>query len=198
MVEPLDPSREYTHQRLRGAAVNVRDVEEWFVREVLPLETTLTHFLRRNWRKKSEIPDLRQEVYARVYEAALTEIPGNIKPFVLATARNLLINEMRRDRVVSIEAVADLEKVDIGSPEVPQDRALIARQELRLLQDALAKLPRRCRQAVTLRKLEGLSRREIAVRMGVSDNTVRRHLIDGMRVLAEKLHGDETKPEGAQ
>lgn len=198
MVEPLDPSREHTPQRLRGAAVSVRDVEEWFVREVLPLETTLTHFLRRNWRKKNEIPDLRQEVYARVYEAALTEIPGNIKPFVLATARNLLINQMRRDRVVSIEAVADLEKVDVSAPEVPQDRALIAREELRRLQDALTKLPRRCRQAVTLRKLEGLSRREIAVRMGVSDNTVRRHLIDGMRILAEKLHGDEAKPERAQ
>lgn len=178
--------------------MSVRDVEEWFVREVLPLETTLTHFLRRNWRKKNEIPDLRQEVYARVYEAALTEIPGNIKPFVLATARNLLINQMRRDRVVSIEAVADLEKVDVSAPEVPQDRALIAREELRRLQDALTKLPRRCRQAVTLRKLEGLSRREIAVRMGVSDNTVRRHLIDGMRILAEKLHGDEAKPERAQ
>jgi RNA polymerase sigma-70 factor (ECF subfamily) len=173
--------------------VSARDVEDWFVREVLPLETTLTHFLRRNWRTRDEIPDLRQEVYARVYQAALTEIPAKAKPFVLATARNLLINQMRRDRVISIEAVANLDSVETSAPEVPQDRTLIAREELRHLQGALNKLPKRCREAVVLRKIEGLSRREIAARMGISEDTVRLHLINGMRALAETLYAGGEK-----
>ena len=173
--------------------MSARDIEDWFVREVLPLEATLTHFLRRNWRKKDEIPDLRQEVYARVYEAALTEIPAKVKPFVFATARNLLINQMRRDRVISIEAVADLDTVETSAPEVTQDRALIAREELRQLQNALGKLPKRCREAVVLRKIEGISLREIATRMGIADNTVRCHLVDGMRALAEILYAGGEK-----
>ena len=176
--------------------MSARDIADWIVREVLPLEATLTHFLRRNWRKKDEIPDLRQEVYARVYEAALTEIPAKVKPFVFATARNLLINQMRRDRVISIEAVADLDTVETGMLEIPQDRTLIAREELRQLQNALGKLPKRCREAVLLRKIEGLSLREIATRMGIADNTVRCQLVDGMRALAETLYAGGEKIGG--
>jgi DNA-directed RNA polymerase specialized sigma24 family protein len=46
------------------------DVDVWFVREVLPLEAALTHFLIRCRRGRNEADDLRQEVCVRVYEAA--------------------------------------------------------------------------------------------------------------------------------
>ena len=75
MVEPVDQSRENVSQRPQGAAMSASDAEAWFVREVLPLEATLIQFLRRNWRDKSEISDLRQEVYARVFAAAIPKSP---------------------------------------------------------------------------------------------------------------------------
>ena len=43
-------------------------------------------FLRQNCRNKAEIADLRQEVYMRIYESALKQIPDLAKPFVLTTA----------------------------------------------------------------------------------------------------------------
>ena len=54
-------------------------------------------FLRHNWRNKADIADLRQEVYVRVYEAARKQIPDPAKPFVFTTARNLLIDRVRRE-----------------------------------------------------------------------------------------------------
>src|SRR6185437_11699178 len=148
-----------------GAAMSTPEVDDWFVREVLPLEPILMHFLQHNWRNKSEIDDLCQDVYVRVYEAAQGQLPEHVKPFVLTTARNLLIDKVRQERIVPIDAVDDLDA--IGSiEEMPgAERIVLAREELRIVQAALDKLPSRCRQAVVFRKIDGLSRREIAIRM---------------------------------
>ena len=71
-------------------------IDEWFMRDVLPLEPMLTRFLRRNWRNEAEISDLRQEAYARIYESARRERPLQIKPFLFQIARNLMIDRLRK------------------------------------------------------------------------------------------------------
>ena len=76
------------------------DLEQWFAREILPLEPMLERYLRRNWRDQSEVQDIRQDVYIRVYESALRERPFNPKHFVFQVARNLMIDRLRRKNVV--------------------------------------------------------------------------------------------------
>ena len=83
------------------------------------------------------------------------------KPFVFATARNLLIDRVRREQVVPIEAVADLDALDIAIDAPGPDRNAMARDELRRLHAALDQLPPRCREVV-VKRIEGLTRREIA------------------------------------
>ncbi|HEY4126049.1 MAG TPA: RNA polymerase sigma factor [Rhizomicrobium sp.] len=171
------------------------DLETWFVREVLPLEAALTQFLRRSWRNASDIPDLLQEVYMRVCEAAQKQIPVPAKPFVFAVARNLIIDHVRREHVVSIESIADPDELDAALDQPGPDRSAIARDELRRLESALDRLPPRSREAMVMKKVEGLSRREIALRMGVSEKTVKWHLNEAVRALADILYG--TPPEGS-
>jgi len=196
MVEKIpETGRESAGQRA-DAAMNASELKAWFVREVLPLEAILMHFLRHNWRDASEIEDLRQEVYARVCEAARKERPDLAKPFVLQTARHLLIDRVRRGHVVPIDAVADLDALGVAMDVPGPDRAVIAREQLRRLQGALDKLSPRVRQVVVMRRIEGLARAEIASRMGITEDTVAEYLAQGMRVLANKLYG-ETPPPGA-
>lgn len=178
-----------------GAGMVVSDVDAWFMREVLPIESTLMLFLRQNWRNKTEIADLRQEVYMRVYESALKEIPEQAKAFVLTTARNLLIDRVHKERIIPFEIVTDLEAMNIASEQAGPERALLARDALLRLQAALERLPARCREAVVLRKIEGLSRREIAARMGIAEFTVNRHLTEGMRALADILYSEPADAE---
>lgn len=163
------------------------ELNTWFVEEVLPLEGLLERYLRRNWRDADEIPDLRQEVYARVFDGCATAQPQSARAFVLSTARNLLIDRVRRAQVVSIETYADIESMNPRVDELSPERYLSARSELRLLQVALDSLPPRCREVVELRKIEGLSQREVAARMGIAEDTVEKQVAKGVRVLAQAL-----------
>lgn len=141
-------------------------------------------FLNQNWRNKSDLEDLRQDIYARILEKVEDGVPEQTKAFVLTTARNLLIDRVRREHIVPIETMADLEALNTAADAPGADRVVIARDALRRLQIALDKLPPRCREVVLLRRVEGLSRQEIAARMGISAKTVAAHMTNGMCALA--------------
>jgi RNA polymerase sigma factor (sigma-70 family) len=162
-------------------------IDQWFMREVLPLEPMLTRFLQRNWRHEADIGDLRQEAYARVYEAAQRERPLLVKPFLFQITRNLMIDRLRRQSVVSLESMTDFEWLNVSDDKPSSEAYVAARQELRLLQAALDALPPRCRQVVLMRKVEGLSQKEVAKRMGIAIETVENQVAKGMRLLAQAL-----------
>jgi RNA polymerase sigma-70 factor (ECF subfamily) len=188
MVDATDVGFEGTGASCAGEGAVAPELRIWFAREVLPLEALLAQFLRRNWRDRSEVEDLLQEVYVRVFEAAKKEIPHSARPFVFTTAHNLLINRFRQQQIVPIDAVADLESLEVAGDDPPPDRIAIAHEEFRLLQAAIDLLPPRCREAITLGRIEGLSGREIAQRMGVSEAAVSKHLARGLRALSDTLH----------
>lgn len=194
MADKPETGRDDADLRLRSVSPTVPALQDWFVREVLPLEAALMHFLRLSRRNKGDAEDLCQDVYIRVYEAAQKEIPHPVKPFVFAVARNLLINRAKRDQIVSIDSMADLDELGIAMDEPTPDRSVMARQELHRLETALEQLPPRCRQVVILSRIEGLSRSEIASRMGITESTVSAHLTDGMYALADHLYGVPSKP----
>jgi RNA polymerase sigma factor (sigma-70 family) len=173
-----------------GGGVAVPGLEAWFVEEVLPLEAALMQFLRRSGRNAHEIADLRQEIYLRVCEAAKNQIPRPVRPFLFTVARNLLIDQMRRDQVIPIDAVSDLEALNLAVDVPGPDRSAIARSELRRLQSALQELPPRCREVLILRRIEGFSRHEISQQMGITEKTVTQYLTHGVRVLANLLYAD--------
>ncbi len=190
MAEAPDTNRGNAN---RDAEMTASPVEDWFVREVLPLEAALMQFLQHNWRNKADIADLRQDVYTQVFDAAQKSIPENTRAFVFQTARNLLINRLKREHIVPIEAVADVEALNAAIETPGPERSTIARDELRRLQAALDRLPPRCREAVILGRIEGLSGREIASRMGITEQAVSHHLIAGVRALVNEVFGEDRK-----
>jgi len=190
MAEIPETNREGADPLGQSLLAGDDDLAAWFVREVLPLEATLMQFLHHNWHNKSDIADLRQEVYVRICEAAQKQIPDHTKRFVLTTARNLLIDCVRREHVVPIEAVADVDALGTALDAPGPERVTLARDELRRLQGALDRLPPRCREAVVLAHVEGLPGREIAARMGITEGMVSVHLAHGVRALANLLYGE--------
>lgn len=196
MSETLSPGRKNGSRGREGEAVTGDAVSAWFIREVVPLEAILMRYLRRNWRNESDIADLRQEVYARTFDAARERIPDDARRFLLVTARNLLIDRVRHEQIVPIETVADLDVLEIAADAAGPDRVTAARDELRHLQEALDRLPPRTRQAIILTYVEDLKIREIAARMGVAKSTASSHLTSGLRALVDMLYGDAPERSG--
>jgi RNA polymerase sigma factor (sigma-70 family) len=67
------------------------------------------------------------------------------------------------------------------------DAIVNSHQELMMLVQAVQKLPERCRQVFTLRKVYGYSQKEIAARMNITENTVEQQLIKAARHCAKAL-----------
>jgi RNA polymerase sigma factor (sigma-70 family) len=179
----------------KGRGTDGRDatdetVSTWFVREILPLEAFLMRYLRRNWRNRNELADLRQEIYIRIFDAARAGVPADARRYLTVTARNLLIDLVKHRQIVSIESVADIEALDVPADSAGPEREAAARDELRHVQAALERLPPRTREAVKLTYVEDLPMREIAARMGITKSMVSKHLASGMRALADELNHD--------
>ena len=58
-------------------------------------------------------------------------------------------------------------------------------QELELLTQAIQSLPTRCRQIITLRRIYGMSQKEVAAQLGIAEHTVEAQATIGLRKLAE-------------
>jgi RNA polymerase sigma-70 factor (ECF subfamily) len=167
-------------------------LQEWFCNEVLPLEPALTAFIRRNWRELDDVIDIRQEIYERVLVGAQAALPHHTSGYVYTVARNHLANRARRAKIVSFDVMADLDAELPGRAFEPEP-ALIARDELRQALRGLDQLPPRCREVVQLRKIEGLSTREVAERMGIGIDTVEKQLTLGIRALTDFMLGGSGK-----
>lgn len=190
MAERPDTLSNETEQFRAEERVPTSEVEAWFVLRVLPLESSLMRYLQGSCRNSAEAADLRQDVYANVIAAAQREIPTHTRAFVFTTAKNLLMSRLRHERIVSIDTVSDLDELGLAAEEPDQDRTLIAREELRRVREAIQKLPPRSREAVILRRIEGLSGREIAQRMGISESAVSRYVDNAIRTLSNLLYSD--------
>ena len=189
MAEKPASGRNFGGRNRQGTVVTDDAVSAWFVREILPLEANLMRYLQHNWRNPSDFPDLRQEVYVRVFEAAQERIPDNPENFLFVCARNLLINRMRREQVVPMETFGDFDALGIASDALEPDRQLIEREDIRRLEEALVHLPARTREAIALAYFEGLTRGEIAKRMGVTHRAASQFIARGTLILADILFG---------
>jgi RNA polymerase sigma-70 factor (ECF subfamily) len=117
---------------------------------------------------------------------------------LFTTARNLMIDRMRRKRIVSIDAVGNLEALNVLVDNESPERRTSAYEDLRQLAKAFDQLPPKCRETVWLRRVDDLPQKTVAVRLGVTEKTVEKHVMKGMRLLAAALYGqrDEQSSNG--
>jgi RNA polymerase sigma-70 factor (ECF subfamily) len=165
------------------------ELDAWFAHNILPHEAALMRYLRRVCRGSADVPDIRQDVYVRVYESAAKNRPEMPKAFLFATARNLITDRARRNRIVSIDYAQDLDSLNVLIDNLSPEQRLSARQELGRLAEALDDLSTPCREVIWLRRVEGLSQREAAQRLGMLEGTLESHLCRGLRALADALYG---------
>lgn len=171
-----------------------RQLAAWFAREILPHEAALLRYLRRLWPVRDEIPDLMQDIYVKCYEGAADHQPGFAKSYLFTVARHHIVDKVRRNRIVFIDAVSDPNALNVLVDEISPERRVNSHQELKALVQAFGVLPPRCREIVWLRKVAEIPQSEVARRLGLSVRTVEVQVQRGMRTLAKVLLSDVTEP----
>ena len=172
----------------------------WLAKEILVHERALRGYLSRFFKNVADVEDVVQETYARLLSLndADSIAVRNWHAFLFASARNVALDRIRKARVVSLDTLAEMGSADVLDQTPSADEALNARQELALLLETIASLPDRCREVLTLRKLYGLSQREIAQRLAITESTVEKHVAYGVRLCAERMfakRGETRKPD---
>ena len=161
----------------------------WLSREILPHEPVLRAWLRRRRVAGLEPDDIVQETYAVL--AGLPSVAHIQSPraYAFQTAQSIILRHLRRARVVRIDAIGDATQLDMALDDPSPERQTASRQDLKLALAIINEMPPKRREAFMLRKLEGLSQREIARRMGISESTVEKHIGHALHRLMDAMKG---------
>ncbi|ESQ86519.1 hypothetical protein ABAC460_23240 [Asticcacaulis sp. AC460] len=162
------------------------EIVAWVSSQILPFEAELRQKVRRFCRGQDELDDLIQEVYFRLLKLTATDHITDPRGYLFQMARNIIIDQVRRDRVVRFEAMQDLDDLAADTGPSPE-RQTLARAELKWVLGVIANLPDRCREVFRLRKIFGLSQAETARNLNLSENVVEKETMKGMRVISDMV-----------
>jgi RNA polymerase sigma-70 factor (ECF subfamily) len=170
------------------------ETSRWFAEEVQPHEPVLRGYLRRiaMW---SDIDDIVQDTYTRLLRARETNSIRKPRALLFATARNAARDLFRRRAVARTVSVAETDYLSVSDDRPGTPEVVSRRQEVTLLEAAIAALPERCRAVLILRKFEHLSHREIAARMGISEHTVEAQLTKALHRCEEFFAANGALPD---
>ncbi len=120
------------------------------------------------------------------------DIKSSVESYLVAAIYRQSINYLRHMKVEGKyreTAQYRLRNIDLLSPyDTSNPLTLLISEEItKDIQQAIDALPPQCREVLCLNKFENLSYDEIAVRLGVSVNTVRTQIVRAMRKLKVSL-----------
>jgi RNA polymerase sigma-70 factor (ECF subfamily) len=140
----------------------------------------LKKFLARFFPEQHDIEDVAQEAYLRAYVAEQSKEIEQPKAYLFRAAKNIALTKLTKKSRQITDYIVDLsDSVVIGSEATTEDE-VEAEQTLGIYCEAVAALPEKCRQVYLLRKVHGLSHREIAERMELSISSVEKYLLKGV------------------
>ena len=161
---------------------NRRDFAVLYRATLAPLRRYLARFLG----DATEAQDVAHDAYLRVYPTEGKPPAEKPEALLYTTARRLALNRIKRRRIAPFARDA-LEPESMASPAPGVVQQVMARQELRQLEQAIRQLPAGCRTVLLLRKVELLSHREIADRLGIAISTVEKQHARALRLLRASL-----------
>lgn len=163
-----------------------RDFDTLYRTTLAPLRRYLSRLLG----NASEAQDVAHDAYVRVYPSVMRDAAHSPEALLYVTARRLAINRLKRRSISPLAPEGPSHETAAASePGVAQQ--VMARQELAMLEKAIAELPEGCRTVLLLRKVEHLSHREISDRLGIAISTVEKQHARALRLLRAALPSDE-------
>jgi RNA polymerase sigma-70 factor (ECF subfamily) len=171
----------------------LRDIDVWFADHVFAFHQQSRRYAISLMREAEDAEELVQEAYARLFTLDDWASIANPHAYTLRIIRNLAIERFRRADVVRLDQGAALAMQDVADDEPTPDRVAMDRCELNHVVQAMQEMPPRMREALYLRRIEGLRPGQVAERMDISVSTVETHLVKALRHLMQRVGRNTTK-----
>lgn len=143
----------------------------------MPHEPAVRAWLSRAGLAREDIEDVIQESYCSLAGLDAHDHIDRPDGYFFQTARNLVTRRAARSKIVPFVPLVD---EDYRDQQPGPERDAGSRIELERVMELLAALPERRRRIFTMRRIEGLSQREIGEAMGVSENVVEHEIRQGL------------------
>jgi len=154
------------------------------------VEASLTRFLLRFLDRPEDVQDIVQEAYLRTFEASASSTIHAPVAFLYKTAKNLALNERARHHNSRTSTVGDFDELSATFTERSAELEAAVTEELSRAMAAREARSPRVRQGYILRKVHGLSQKETAEYLGISQSTVEKHVAKGLATLLRLRRDD--------
>ncbi|WP_294481806.1 RNA polymerase sigma-70 factor [uncultured Bacteroides sp.] len=136
-----------------------------------------------------EISEIVQDVFVKFWEARhLLDNEKGVEGFLFIVTRNIIFNKERkklREDMFKLTVIRSLESEEQQS--YTQEDEMVAEELREYIDRLIAVLPERQREMFLLNREENMTYREIALRYGISEKAVERHIRLALKFLKENL-----------
>jgi RNA polymerase sigma factor (sigma-70 family) len=170
-------------------------IQDAFVRH----ESSLKRFIGRLTRHAADVEDITQEAFLRAFAVERDRAIEQPKSFLFRIAKHLALSQLTSKARQITDYLEDSDDTSRRDTASSAEDEVSAEQLLALHCEAVVSLSPQCRQVYLLRKVHGLSHKEIAEHLGIAVSTVEKHLLKGIEQCdrfvrdRSKLKGDPTR-----
>ena len=154
-------------------------------------QTALRAFVSKMVSTPADVDDVTQEAFLRAFNAEKAKAIEQPKSFLFTIARNIVLSNITRKSSKLTDHVADFDVLGVITEHDAVIGEAQAQETFGLYCLAVESLPPQARQVFLMRKVYGLSHKEIAQRLEIAVSTVEKHLAKGVKACAVYLreHG---------
>lgn len=129
--------------------------------------------------------DVVQDSFVKILErpASISHLPERqVAAYLFRIVRNRCVDELRRDGHQTVLSLESSGRGELPVKQEDMDEAVVAAR----LWTAIDALPDRCREVLLMAKRDGMTYREIAEELGISERTVEHHVAKALHILRSK------------
>ena len=145
----------------------------------------LYNFLRYKFGDNLNPRDKVQEAFIKLWDNCKKVTPEKVKSFLFTTANNMMLNEVKHQKVVLKHQQTKPKDYTHENPEYIMEES----EFMQKYQKALAKLSEAQRVAFLMNKTEGKRHKEIAEILGISRKAVEKRIYGALEKLRKEIDG---------
>jgi RNA polymerase sigma factor (sigma-70 family) len=136
-----------------------------------------------------DIEDIVQETFIRSMQAGVERRIDHPKAFMFRTARNLAFNHVQRLDNKARPHMVDFLDEDVQPASETLESQFESQERFAYFCRAINQLPVKCRRAFILRKVYGLTQKEVAKFLEMTEGNVEKHVSRGLTRCIEYMNG---------